>query len=971
MLNLIVSILYPIIVLGLSIFIIYRLKIGYVKESGSGGFVYAGLSLIFVFSLINLLQQHPDYPEWFLAQVYAWFTLGSFVVLSAGLILFVIGLVLHFNFWGERDIEVSNHLEKLKLLDNIQQESRYPFPMPELLDRVLKSLLGGLGEEAGAVFLLNRSQRKFLLVTGAGLSKEETSLLEYYPYGRNLVTQAIEDETTMISSDFRSLGGKAQLAASRFHSIIVVPLISGRSKLGALLFFAREENRYSREFISLITPIAEWLSEKMEVNMTGRDLRKSREALELKDRQLSGFIKKLEKVFKSDEEISSPADFAERCVGLIGADEVWLVGLADGRLVFHGGTGSRADFSDNFRAAMISALAQNKAVILNQEGTDEDGNTYIARSSLMLPADSRHNALLLRNNGGKISVGSEDFRALEIIASVGGMVVARALAGAVGASRSKGLKLIADILQLKIDRSDPGRAVMSFMPHLARGLSEDSILMLYHRDDGKYKAVYCSSDDDIIRDISIDSGEGSVGRAAALKTESVHFDTAGVADMLANYHEENRELLYRIFGERKIPSFSGSYPVVTGENIDYVIDFYGFGERSLTAKEEHRLMSLLTGLLNLRINILQSSRPRADVGKIADTPIFTAEQLNEINNDLLAISGYCQLASQDPNLTGTVESSFKSIMELTEKMAAGFKSLASIPELQDKFGPDRVNLRDIIRDVFKRNAISGNLHMIEGRAFSVNLNLQNIPDLDLRVKDAVAIIEGMSKSFVKSVGDDEIITISTYANDKYVYIDISRHREKFPPVEPVIGFGIYAPAQNYESRFAETGFLRLLSELAGEFAYDRYSKNASYYSLRLPIKATSGIAAKPSGKTLSILAIDDQAVILDLLAAMCQSLGYTIYTAREGEDGIRIFQTKKPDLVISDLAMPNLSGWDVASRIKAISPGTPVIIITGWGVTVDEGKMKQAGADFLLHKPFRLEQLSEIITKAGFSRINS
>jgi len=213
-------------------------------------------------------------------------------------------------------------------------------------------------------------------------------------------------------------------------------------------------------------------------------------------------------------------------------------------------------------------------------------------------------------------------------------------------------------------------------------------------------------------------------------------------------------------------------------------------------------MSLLTGLLNLRINILQSSRPRADVGKIADTPIFTAEQLNEINNDLLAISGYCQLASQDPNLTGTVESSFKSIMELTEKMAAGFKSLASIPELQDKFGPDRVNLRDIIRDVFKRNAISGNLHMIEGRAFSVNLNLQNIPDLDLRVKDAVAIIEGMSKSFVKSVGDDEIITISTYTN----------HREKFPPVEPVIGFGIYAPAQNYESRFAETGFLRLLSE---------------------------------------------------------------------------------------------------------------------------------------------------------------
>jgi hypothetical protein len=221
----IISILYPIIVIILSIFAVYRLKIGRTPHAAGSGFVYTGLILIFISSLINLLTQHPDYSYWFLDGVYPLIELLIFISLASGATILLIGLVLFFSFWGDRDIEVSNHLEKLKLLDNIQQESRYPQPLPELLDRTLRSILGGMAEEAGAVFLLNRAQRKFVLVTGVGLSKEETTLLEYYPYGRNIVTQAIEDETPMVSSDFRSLGGKAQLAASKFRSIFVLPLI--------------------------------------------------------------------------------------------------------------------------------------------------------------------------------------------------------------------------------------------------------------------------------------------------------------------------------------------------------------------------------------------------------------------------------------------------------------------------------------------------------------------------------------------------------------------------------------------------------------------------------------------------------------------------------------------------------------------------------------------------------------------------
>lgn len=971
MFKLIIALLYPIITLVLSVFIIYRLKIGQDKESGSAGYVYGGLIFIFLFTLINLFQSHPEYSIWFLTPVYAWLDAGKFIVLTVGVIFFVVGLVLHFDFWGERDIEVSNHLEKLKLLDSLQQDSRFPFPMTELMDRVLKGLLGGLEEQAGAVFLLNRAQRKFLLVTGSGLSKEETALLEYYPYGRNLVSQAIEDETPMISSDFRSLGGKAQLAASRFHSIIVVPLISGRSKLGALLFFSEDEKHYSREFISIITPIADWLAEKIEVSMLTRDMRKNQEALDVKERQLSGFVKKLEKVFKSDEDITSPADFAERCVGLIGADEVRLVGLAGGRLVFHGGSGNKTDLSDNFKAAMINALSQRKSVILNQEGTDDDGHTYIARASLLIPADSHGNALMLRNNSGGIRLGSEDLKALEIIAAAGGIVIAKAVTGAVGISRIKGLKLISEVLQLKIDRAEPARSVISILPRMAEVLSSGALVMAFQRLEEGYRAVYCNTADEVWREIVIDSGEGAVGRAAALRIEYAQFDTTSVAEMLSGYHEENRGRLYGLFGERKVPSFHGCYPITIGETADLIIDVYAFGDQNIAGREEHQLLSLLAGLMNLRFGILKSSEIKPLPEIAAERGALSAEQLNDLNNDLLAISGYCQLASHDPNLSGTISGSFEAILGLTEKMASIFKTLAAAPKAGESLIKHPVSLNRIVEDVFKRNSISGNLHMIEGRAFSVHLNLKDVPDLEIAYDDAVNLIGDLCKSFVAHVGDDEVITISTYGDDRFIFLDISRHREKFPPVEPVAGFGIYGPAQNFEGRFPNTSFLQRLSILSGEFAYDRYSKTASYYSLKLPVKPSAGETDRTIGRPLSILAIDDQSVILDLLAAMCQSLGYTIYTARNGRDGIRIFEDKRPDMVISDLAMPEISGWEVASRVKAIAPETPVIIITGWGVTVDEQKMKQVGVDFLLHKPFRLEQLSQLISKAKISGIKS
>lgn len=118
---------------------------------------------------------------------------------------------------------------------------------------------------------------------------------------------------------------------------------------------------------------------------------------------------------------------------------------------------------------------------------------------------------------------------------------------------------------------------------------------------------------------------------------------------------------------------------------------------------------------------------------------------------------------------------------------------------------------------------------------------------------------------------------------------------------------------------------------------------------------------KKKEERLNILAIDDQKIIRDLLESIFQGLGHDIKVASSGKEGLVLFQQDGFDLVITDLGMPEMSGWEVSQRVKEIRKETPVVMITGWGVSFDSEKIREFGVDYLLPKPFKVEQLSKLI----------
>ena len=117
-------------------------------------------------------------------------------------------------------------------------------------------------------------------------------------------------------------------------------------------------------------------------------------------------------------------------------------------------------------------------------------------------------------------------------------------------------------------------------------------------------------------------------------------------------------------------------------------------------------------------------------------------------------------------------------------------------------------------------------------------------------------------------------------------------------------------------------------------------------------------------RSLSILGIDDQEVIRELLSNIITRMGHKITTVETGQEALRLFRQEAFDLVIAEAGLPDISGWAISEQVKKHSPKTPVIILSGWDNMADLEKAHAGHADFVLTKPFKMEQLGKVIGAA-------
>jgi signal transduction histidine kinase/CheY-like chemotaxis protein len=126
-------------------------------------------------------------------------------------------------------------------------------------------------------------------------------------------------------------------------------------------------------------------------------------------------------------------------------------------------------------------------------------------------------------------------------------------------------------------------------------------------------------------------------------------------------------------------------------------------------------------------------------------------------------------------------------------------------------------------------------------------------------------------------------------------------------------------------------------------------------------------AAHPD-RSLRVLFIDDEPLLREMIEEVLSFHQHQVESAEGGEAGVAMFDKAKAngqpfDVVITDLGMPGMDGKQVAERVKASSPKTPVILLTGWGMMLDKESQGMSNVDALMNKPPRVNDLLQVLAK--------
>lgn len=150
----------------------------------------------------------------------------------------------------------------------------------------------------------------------------------------------------------------------------------------------------------------------------------------------------------------------------------------------------------------------------------------------------------------------------------------------------------------------------------------------------------------------------------------------------------------------------------------------------------------------------------------------------------------------------------------------------------------------------------------------------------------------------------------------------------------------------------------------------------SQFTVRLPAfvhshDSAASIAprsAEPIATRLSILVVDDNVDAADTLAEILRAAGHGVQTEYDGIAAVDTARSDKPDVVLLDIGLPKLNGYDVARQIRSHDPHRPVLVaVTGWGQDDDRRRSQEAGFHHHLVKPVDLLALERILESAASS----
>src|SRR6266545_2378874 len=389
------------------------------------------------------------------------------------------------------------------------------------------------------------------------------------------------------------------------------------------------------------------------------------------------------------------------------------------------------------------------------------------------------------------------------------------------------------------------------------------------------------------------------------------------------------------------------------------------GRQAAVAMDNARLVGDLRRTLeDLRAaqeTLVRGATLRA-VGELA------AGAAHHLNNLMAVVLGRAQLLlMKKPD--AAVAASLKSIERAAVDAADTVRRIQGFSGTAAGVGSTRFDLNTVIQEAveFTRSRWE-NEAKVSGASIEVQARPGPIPEVSGRRLEIREVITNLVLNAVDALPEGGRIVVATRAEPGRVVVSVS---------DSGTGMAPEVRRRAFEPFFTTKGVKRTGLGLAiaygtvqrhgGQIAVESAPGGGTTVTFWLPAAQREAEAARPAGdapaqRLGSVLVIDDEAEVRDLVAEVLVSDGHRVTAAAGGREGLARFEAGRFDVVLTDLGMPDLNGWEVARAIKSSRADIPVLLLTGWADAVDPSAATVV--DGVLKKPFAVQELAAAVVAA-------
>ena len=370
--------------------------------------------------------------------------------------------------------------------------------------------------------------------------------------------------------------------------------------------------------------------------------------------------------------------------------------------------------------------------------------------------------------------------------------------------------------------------------------------------------------------------------------------------------------------------------------------------------------------------LVQSEKLRA-LGEMAGGVV------HDFNNVLASVLGRTQLLLKrfEQGEAGSETKVIEGLKTIEKVATDGSKILSRIHEFT-KMKPEKaftsVSLNSIVEDALDLTRLYWESQALSrGVKIRVEKELSDISPVKGNPSQLREVLTNIIINCVDAMPQGGQIKVKTNQDDKISYVVVS---------DSGIGMSEEVKQKVFEPFFTTKGrqgtglgmsvAYSIVTRHGGEILIDSELNKGSTFTVKLPKAVEKEVVTvelthentKKAIISAHVLVVDDEESLRDILEEMLLSGGYKVSQAGDGIEGLNLFKKEKIDILITDLGMPGMSGWELIDKVREIRSDIPIILTTGWGAQVSVRDIEKRGISTVIDKPFSLEGVLKAVSEA-------